>query len=224
MSEHQQTQSHPIHDLPSQRSAEEPVDHIPAVSIRGGKVPRRMRKLDAGYDVFARAINNVGGQDSEDSRVREEVFDFKTMPTDHDTLCHIEPLPCIGTGDCEYGCTRECPQRWGYALYPDEEVTVALGFAAMIPQGYALVTVARSSWAMRDRISTEFSIVDPGFDGESSMLLRNCGRERRMITIGMRIGQVAIVPVVTLPFRIVDSIEGGPRGSDGFGSSEKFFE
>lgn len=86
------------------------------------------------------------------------------------------------------------------------------------PPHHAGLFVSKSGLMMNHDI-TSTGLVDEGYDGEVLVKLFNHGDEDFTVRRGDKIGQLVIMPVVYEPVEIVNSIKGGERGSNGFGST-----
>ena len=64
-----------------------------------------------------------------------------------------------------------------------------------------------------------FGVIDQGYSGEVMAHVMNLGNEDQNIRTGDKVAQLMIVPVRYEPVEIVDEINGGERGEDGFGST-----
>jgi len=92
------------------------------------------------------------------------------------------------------------------------------GVHIQLPQGTAGLFVSKSGLMMHHDI-TATGLVDEGYDGEIMVKLFNHGNDDYMVKAGDKIGQLVIMPVLYEPVQVVNSIEGGERGSNGFGST-----
>ena len=92
------------------------------------------------------------------------------------------------------------------------------GVHIQLPPGTAGLFVSKSGLMMHHDI-TATGLVDEGYDGEIMVKLFNHGNDDYMVKAGDKIGQLVIMPVLYEPVQVVNSIEGGQRGSNGFGST-----
>lgn len=106
-------------------------------------------------------------------------------------------------------------------LGPGERTGVPTGIAVTIPQGHAGLVLPRSGHAMKLGIGmvNGLGLIDSGFRGEISVLLINHGSEKVVFERGDRIAQLAVVPVASVGWTEVVSLDDSERGEDGFGSS-----
>jgi len=60
-------------------------------------------------------------------------------------------------------------------------------------------------------------LIDSDYQGEILVSCWNRGSEPFTITVGLRLAQLIIVPVVRAAFHIVEDFDESERGSNGFG-------
>lgn len=114
----------------------------------------------------------------------------------------------------------------GYDLYAKESArvyesyTFDTGVHIQIPKGYAGIIKSRSSMNIVHGLQSE-GVVDAGYTGSIRIKLCNHHSTPYTVHAGDRIAQILIVPVLTPELVKVDKIDGGDRGSRGFGSSGK---
>lgn len=89
--------------------------------------------------------------------------------------------------------------------YPCHEVTAGL----LMPRSGLMVN--------HDILS--FGVVDHGYTGEIMVHLFNLGQKDYWVQAGDKISQLVVARVLCEPIRFTDSIEGGERQDDGFGST-----
>jgi dUTP pyrophosphatase len=106
-------------------------------------------------------------------------------------------------------------------LQPGERSAVPTGIAVSIPEGFAGLVLPRSGHANRHGIGVVNGpgLIDSGYRGEISVLLINHGHDEVSFARGDRIAQLAIVPVPSVEWTEVDSLDDTERGDGGFGSS-----
>ena len=93
------------------------------------------------------------------------------------------------------------------------------GVHVELPPGTCGVLVSKSGLNVRHDI-TSTGLIDEGYDGEILVKLNNDGYEDYTVRAGDRITQIVIIPIWHDPIiEIVDEINAGERGSNGFGSS-----
>ena len=99
---------------------------------------------------------------------------------------------------------------------------VSTGVSIALPDGYAAFVVPRSGLAVRHGITIVNSpgTVDAGYRGEIKVMLLNTDpTEAFSVSVGDRIAQLIIMPVVRATFIPVERLPGSQRGEGGFGST-----
>ena len=66
---------------------------------------------------------------------------------------------------------------------------------------------------------TSTGVIDEGYDGEIMVKLYNHGEDSYQVNAGDKVSQLLVVHVLYESIEKVDSINGGDRGSNGFGST-----
>jgi dUTP pyrophosphatase len=105
---------------------------------------------------------------------------------------------------------------------PIEPGTISLipcGIAIEIPQDFEGQVRPRSGLASRHGITLVNApgTIDSDYRGEVKVPLINLGKERFVVTRGMRIAQLVIAPVVRARIREAASLSESARGAGGFG-------
>lgn len=103
-------------------------------------------------------------------------------------------------------------------LFPRESLTINTGVHIEIPEGYVGMLKSKSGLNVNDNIVSE-GVIDAGYDGAIVVKLYNHGNKMKRFEPGDKISQLVIMPVETPKVIIVDEIDGGDRGSNGFGST-----
>lgn len=104
-----------------------------------------------------------------------------------------------------------------------KQVTVPLGFAVEIPEGYEMQIRARSGNARKHGIGVVNGVgtVDSDYRGEVCTILINHSEKDFEINPGDRIAQAVIAPVVKAEWVEVKELSQTVRGEGGFGSTGK---
>ena len=93
------------------------------------------------------------------------------------------------------------------------------GVHVQLPKGTAGLFVSKSGLMVNHGI-TSTGLVDEGYDGEVMVKLFNHGDEDYQIRVGDKISQLVVIPVHYPDVVVVPHlVNGGPRGSQGFGST-----
>lgn len=114
----------------------------------------------------------------------------------------------------------------GYDLYASEDTIipsqhralVSTGIAIKLPQNSVGIIKSRSSMACKE-IDACAGVIDSDYRGEVKVLLHNTSYEDYEVKTGARVAQLLVMPILTLPFVLVDDLEKTKRGKSGFGST-----
>jgi len=117
-------------------------------------------------------------------------------------------------------------------IKPGEKITISLGFAVEIPEGYEMQIRGRSGLARKNGIECFLGTIDSDYRGEVAAILFNKGHEDFVVHNGDRIAQAVIAPVVHAYWDLSEELSETKRGEGGFGSTgvsenkeiEKFYE
>lgn len=104
-----------------------------------------------------------------------------------------------------------------------KQVTVPLGFAVEVPEGYEMQIRARSGNARKNGIGVVNGVgtIDSDYRGEVCTILINHSEKDFEINPGDRIAQAVIAPVVKAEWVKVEELSETVRGEGGFGSTGK---
>jgi dUTP pyrophosphatase len=103
-------------------------------------------------------------------------------------------------------------------IKPGVIVSIPCGFSMAIPLGYEGQIRPRSGLAMKGiSIPNTPGTIDPDYRGEVSVLLINHGSQDFLVTRGMRIAQLVVLPVPLIEWQEVEELPSTVRGSGGFG-------
>lgn len=108
-------------------------------------------------------------------------------------------------------------------LHPGEILTIPLGFAVEVPEGYEMQIRARSGNARKHGIGVVNGVgtIDSDYRGEVCTILINHSFEIFEINPGDRIAQAVIAPVIKAEWEEVEELSETVRGAGGFGSTGK---
>lgn len=103
---------------------------------------------------------------------------------------------------------------------PGEVMEIACGIDVQPPEGHWLFLVGRSSTFDRGLVVNP-TVIDSGYRGRLSVLVRNVGDEPVRVETGERLAQVVPIGLVSDTIRVerVESLDPSERGSNGFGST-----
>ena len=105
-----------------------------------------------------------------------------------------------------------------FTIRPFETMTVGLGIAVSVPEGFAGILVPRSSIAQKGLI-IQTSIIDPDYTGEIHLIITNCSPQKYTLEKGQRVCSICCFNVLNPYVEIVEEFPTTERGSDGLGSS-----
>lgn len=108
--------------------------------------------------------------------------------------------------------------RRGIRIPAHGSAVIGTGTHVQLPHGCCGLLVSKSGLNTKREI-TSTGLVDEGYAGEIMVKLYNHGETSYQVKAGDKISQLVVIPVRYEPIEIVDSIEGGERGQNGFGST-----
>lgn len=128
------------------------------------------------------------------------------------------PLPTYQTKDA-VGMDLHAAVTEDVKLVPGVVVAVPCGIAIALPSGYEAQIRPRSGLAAKHAISLANTpgTIDPDYRGEIKVLLINLGLEPYVVTRGMRVAQMVVMPVPRVAWSVVNDLPPTPRGEGGFG-------
>lgn len=111
-----------------------------------------------------------------------------------------------------------------YTLQPRQRISIPIGWAFAIPEGYEGQIRPRSGLAARFGVTSIPAIgtIDSDYRGEVCVPLINHGDKEFIIEPGMRIAQMVVSPVAQRMMKIVSNraeLGDTERGENGFGST-----
>lgn len=114
-------------------------------------------------------------------------------------------------------CDKEIPVPAG------ETVMIPTGIAVAIPRGYVGLVFARSSLGIKRGLApaNKVGVIDADYRGEIMVGLHNHSGKDQTIAPYERVAQMAIVPVLQVPYEETDTLDETDRGTGGFGSTGK---
>lgn len=106
-------------------------------------------------------------------------------------------------------------------IAPMARALVPTGIALELPEGYEAQIRPRSGLALKHGITVLNTpgTIDADYRGEIKVVLVNLGSEPFEVTLGMRIAQMVIAPVVPSTLEVVAAVGHSERGEGGFGST-----
>ena len=96
--------------------------------------------------------------------------------------------------------------------------SIHTGVHVQLPSGTVGMLKSKSGLNTKHSVTSE-GVIDEGYTGEIVVKLYNHGFDRFLVKRGDKISQLVILPVLRPEPMLVDKIEGGERGDNGFGST-----
>lgn len=117
-------------------------------------------------------------------------------------------------------------------LNENDTVTVPLGFAVEIPDGYEMQIRPRSGLAKKNKTVAVLGTIDSDYRGEVCAILINHSKLIFTIKPNDRIAQAVVCPIIRAEWYLTNELSETERGQGGFGSTgvsdekkvEKFYE
>jgi len=104
-------------------------------------------------------------------------------------------------------------------INPNESALVKTGISMAIPLGHVGLIWDKSGIAAKHSVTSMGGVIDAGYRGEIQILLKNLGKQDFIITKHMKIAQMLIQPVQSVPIIEVDALDTTSRNLGGFGST-----
>lgn len=108
-------------------------------------------------------------------------------------------------------------------LLPGEITIISTGISLCIPKGYEGQVRSRSSVSSQRGLAIVGGLgtIDSDYRGEIKIPIINLSSTTQTITVGERIAQLVIAPIVQADLIPVESLDVTERGDGGFGSTGK---
>ncbi len=128
------------------------------------------------------------------------------------------PLPAYQSKDA-VGMDVPAAVTSDVTVAPGEVAAIPCGFAMALPPGFEAQVRPRSGLAAKNAVSVANApgTIDPDYRGEVKVLLINHGKAPFVVTRGMRIAQLLVVPVPRVAWVEVGDLPATERGAGGFG-------
>ena len=104
-------------------------------------------------------------------------------------------------------------------LQAGKVITIPLGFAVEVPEGYEMQIRPRSGLARKNGITVITGTIDSDYRGEVRAIVLNTENKSFEINPGDRIAQAVIAPVIKARWNEVKELSETKRGEGGFGST-----
>lgn len=118
--------------------------------------------------------------------------------------------------DTDAGADIRTPR--GFVVPARGAATIRTGVHVQLPSGTVGILKSKSGLNVNHDIVGE-GVIDEGYDGEIVVKLHNLGQIPHRFDAGDKVIQLLVMPVEYCGFVEADEIDGGDRGSDGFGST-----
>ena len=117
-------------------------------------------------------------------------------------------------------------KKGSMVIQPGRNGKCRTGLKFEIPHGYMLEVKNRSSMSAKKDLLVGGGVIDPGYEGEVSVILHNVSNSPQMIEPGDKIAQLVLIPVVHFDAALANedelyqrSIVMSNRKDGGFGST-----
>lgn len=106
-------------------------------------------------------------------------------------------------------------------LQPGARALISTGLALELPPGTEGQVRPRSGLALKQGITVLNSpgTIDEAYRGVVGVILFNCSDQAFLVTVGMKIAQLVIQPVLRVQVQEVAALSDSVRGTGGFGST-----
>jgi dUTP pyrophosphatase len=152
------------------------------------------------------------------NEVRQRILDRIKMKVNFIKDHEHAQLPVYGTAGAAGADVYSVAD---YEIQPGEHQLVNTGLLCSIPNGYELQVRPRSGLALKNKITVLNSpgTIDSDYTGKLGVILMNHSDQVFKVSVGDRIAQIVVAPVVQAKFEWSNSTQITERGSGGFGST-----
>lgn len=113
----------------------------------------------------------------------------------------------------------DCVSCESKLLQPMQRHKISLGFAIELPPGYEGQVRSRSGLSLKKGLVVIPGTIDSDYRGEVCAIVVNLTNDLSLISMGDRIAQFVIAPVVKAELEFVNELSSTERGQSGFGST-----
>lgn len=113
----------------------------------------------------------------------------------------------------------DCHSCESKLLQPMQRHKISLGFAIELPPGYEGQVRSRSGLSLKKGLVVIPGTIDSDYRGEVCAIVVNLTNDLSLISLGDRIAQFVIAPVVKAELEFVNELSSTERGQSGFGST-----
>lgn len=132
----------------------------------------------------------------------------------------MAPLPAYqtaGAAAMDVHAFLEAP----VTILPGARALIPTGLCCAVPQGYAMLLLARSGLSVKQGIclANGVGLIDSDYRGEVQVGLLNTSDQPFTVRDGDRIAQMLLTPVPAFALEVRDALDETDRGAGGFGST-----
>ncbi len=111
-----------------------------------------------------------------------------------------------------------------YDLHPGHTQIMSTGLKFEVPNGYVLLVYSRSGHGFKHniRLANCVGVIDSDYRGELKVAITNDGMSKHFFESGTAIAQGMLLPVPSVRFELVEELSSTDRGTNGFGSTDKY--
>lgn len=131
-------------------------------------------------------------------------------------------IPTYGSNEAAGADLYACiPEK--ITILPGESAWIPTGIAMELPIGYVGLIFARSSMGVKRGLApaNKVGVIDSDYRGEIRVVLYNHSKEPQVVEPYERVAQIAVMPVITPGFQVVEELNDTQRAEGGFGSTGK---
>lgn len=144
---------------------------------------------------------------------------FSSQWESHPTIATVvdagAKLP-VRVHDTDAGADLCCTED--VTIEPGNSVLVGTGVHVQLPKGTVGMLKSKSGLNCMAACTTT-GVIDEGYTGEIKVRIYNHGEYPKTFMAGDKVTQLVVMPVIYPTYVEVGEIKGGPRGSNGFGST-----
>lgn len=142
---------------------------------------------------------------------------WKQNPTIGVTLDEGATLP-IRAHSTDAGADLCCIED--VTIAPGDSILVDTGVHVQLPPNTVGMLKSKSGLNCMAAMTTT-GVIDEGYSGPIKVRVYNHGAFPKEFKAGDKVTQLVVMPVLFPTYELVDEIDGGERGTDGFGSTGK---
>lgn len=132
--------------------------------------------------------------------------------------CQLDPGAYLPERAHDWDAGADLRTPVALTIHAGNSIVVDTGVHVEIPNGYVGMLKSKSGLNVNGCVCTE-GVIDAGYTGSIKVRIYNHGTHPKAFSPGDKVTQLVIMPVEVPKFEQVDSISGGERGDNGFGST-----